>query len=204
MGDPKAGLAAYQKAWSLDPRSRIIGYNLAYRLSGMGELDKAIRTLEEVLEFAPDFPDALGLMMQLKMYTGQCGPAEDYAQQLAATLNKQNPAIDLYRDVCQDQDPQLRRQAFETIMAWGENDFANPDHPTLFYDVDMVNALVHFGLPDALWEWLEGQGDDAAQFLPGIRIYRTEQGIRLQCDPRIDAMASKYNIPPPVDPVACN
>ena len=73
-----------------------------------------------------------------------------------------------------------------------------------FYDTDLFDALVHFGLLEELWVWLEGQGDDAAQYLPWIRIYRTEQGIRLQCDPRTDAMARKYNIPLPVDPVACN
>jgi TolB-like protein/Flp pilus assembly protein TadD len=204
MGDPIASMASYRKARSLDPRSRIIGYNLAYHLSALGEPVEARQAIVETMEFAPDFPDVLGLMMQIQILDGNCDAAMEYAGKLATVLNKQDPDFNLIRNLCQSQDPALRADAFETIIDWPDINFADPAHPTLLYHVDVMNLMIHFRHFDQLFELLAKDEDDIAENVSWFRNFRTPNGIQLQCDPRTVALESKYDVSPAVDPVACD
>ena len=203
MGDPLAGLASYQKAWSLDPRSRIIGYNLAYRLWALDRVDEAVNVVAQVLEFAPEFPDGLDLLMMLKITKGDCESAEMVAQRLAVALAKTNPDFEVYRAICQDRKPASRRQAFETMMAWPEINFADPDHPSLSYLPDVISLMIHTGNLDLVWPLIESEGEDAGDTVAWLRTFRTDNGIRLQCSPHMKEFELKFNIPAAVDPVIC-
>jgi TolB-like protein/Tfp pilus assembly protein PilF len=197
MGNPKAALAAYRKAWSLDPRSRIIGLNLAIILDTLGQRAEGVEVLNSVLAFAPDFPDAVELSMMLHMFEGRCDEAATEARRLAQLLNKQDPALETYQDICQSSDPEKRKQALHAIVSWPEHEFADPTNASLIYDYDVIAILIEYGEFDLLWRLVKSQ-------LPGLSGFRTENGIKAQCDPRASEMLHKYNIPLPVDPVMCN
>jgi TolB-like protein len=204
-GDPQGGIRAFRKAWTLDPRSRIIGYNLALRLVGMGEMAEATRLMNEVMTFAPEFPDGLSLVMQLQMMTGHCDEAEATSIRLAQILEKTRPAVQEYRDLCQPDDPALRRQAAEIMVSWDLYQFSNPEQATLTYPEDLVTLFLHYGLFEELWKFIELNMEGDINFLvTTLRAFRTDNGIRFQCDPRFQELMDQREIPPAVVPVDCN
>ena len=205
MGDPVGGLASFQRAWSLDPRSRIIGLNLSELLDKLNRRAEGIAVLHDVLEFAPDFPDAVNQLMLIHMYGGQCEAAAVDALRLARLLSKQNPALDIYQDICQSEDSIMREQALDAMISWPEHDFADPANPSLTYRYNLVVMLIEYGEFDRLWQFFNSMEEEEVAFLlPFLRGYRTENGIKAQCDPRSDEMSRRHKIPLPVDPVACD
>jgi TolB-like protein/Tfp pilus assembly protein PilF len=203
MGDPYKGIETYRKAWSIDPRSRIIGYNLAYRLLVVGELEEAFAIMEEVLAFAPEFPDGIDLMMILNMVNEDCEAAQGYAVQLAGLLNKQNTDFKSLQDICQRDDPDLRRQGFEDILSRPTFNFASNDDPGLFYEADILTLLIHYGYLDLLWPFIEDKVVGSGGWTQWTQNFRTPNGIQAQCSPQFAAMVQRDGLPPPVDPIHC-
>lgn len=76
MGDPDASLLMYQKAWSLDPRSGIIGVNLTWQFVAMGRFEEGEDIALQVLGFAPEFPEILDVMFVLKIIRNDCTAAK--------------------------------------------------------------------------------------------------------------------------------
>jgi TolB-like protein/tetratricopeptide (TPR) repeat protein len=205
MGDPEAGILMLQKAWNLDPRSRIIGLNLSTFLDGLGQREEGIKVLHEVLAFAPDFPDAIAQLMLINMFEGKCDEAAVNSKRLAQLLNKQNPALEIYQDVCQSDDLAKREHALDVMMAWPEFDFASPTNPSISYIYDFLNILIRFGEHERVWLFFSTlEKEDVEGLLTGLRGFRTENGIRLQCDPRTDKMAQELGLPLQVKPVTCD
>ncbi|MFT5140862.1 MAG: TolB-like protein/Tfp pilus assembly protein PilF [Rhodothermales bacterium] len=205
MGNPVAALAAYRKAWSLDPRSRIIGLNLAIILDSLDRRAEGSEVLHSVLEFAPDFPDAVEQLMLTHMFEGRCDEAAVQAKRLAQLLNKQDPALDIYQDICQSIDPEKRGQALGTMVSWPEHGFSDPANPSLTYEYDLITILIEYGEFDLLWQFLDAMDEEAAKSqLTGLSGFRSENGIKVQCDPRANELLRKHNIPLRVDPVVCD
>ena len=139
------------------------------------------------------------------MFEGKCDEAAANAKRLAQLLNKQNPALEIYHDICQSDDQEKRERALDVMMAWPEFDFAGPVNPALGYDYDFLNILIQFGELERVWQFFSTlEKEDVASLLPSLRGFRTENGIRLQCDPRTDKMAQELGIPLPVKPVSCD
>ena len=203
MGDPEAGLAMYRKAWSLDPRSRIIGYNLAWRLNGLGHDEEAEQVTLEVLSFAPEFPDGLNLMFGLKLMGGDCAGSRQYGDRLATVLKKDVNSTPLYLDLCQKDNPAQRAAAIETILAWPEIDFANPAHPTLSYVFDLIDILAELGEFDAAWKLIERYAVGDPTVFGWLRTRETENGISLRCDPRVRELTEQSGLPAAIHPVKC-
>jgi TolB-like protein/Tfp pilus assembly protein PilF len=203
MGDPEAGISMLRKAWSLDPRSRIIGYNLAWHLNGEGLDQEAEQIALEVLSFAPEFPDGLNLMFDLKIMNGDCAGARQYGDKLAAVLRKTVNSTPLYLDLCQNDDPALRAAAIETMLAWPELEFSNPEHPSLSYEYDIVDIFTALGEYEAAWTMID-KSAEKEQLLPWLRLRNTPNGIRMQCDQRYKKAIEEAGIPPAIHPVACN
>jgi tetratricopeptide (TPR) repeat protein len=201
MGDPEAGLAEYRKAWSLDPRSRIIGYNFAWRLWGLQQNEQAWQVVNEVLGFAPKFPDALDLAMIISIFEGKCDQAYEYAQRLASLLNKPAGSAELYRDLCL---PERRQQAVNTILTWENFGFADPAQPTLNYLADLLIIFVEMGRFEDAWQLFSRTEQWQWFSLSYMRTIRTPNGIRFQCSQRYRELLAKLEIPPAVDPVDCS
>jgi TolB-like protein/Tfp pilus assembly protein PilF len=189
------------KAWRLDPRSRIIGYNLAGLYGFDGVFGEAISILQQVLSFAPDFPDANDYMMVLQIMVGDCGEADRFARLTASLLNKSNPDFQVIADICQASDSELRHQAFRKMVDWRKIDFIDPDHPALMYPVELAGLMAHFGEFDLLFKHLEKAAD--AQVVLWLRMWQSGDAARLQCDVRLEALEAKFGIPPLINPVAC-
>jgi len=202
MGDPEAGLEEYRKAWSLDPRSRIIGYNFAWRLWGLQKNEEARQVINEVLEFAPDFPDGVDFAMIQSILEGQCGLAYEYAQRLETILDKPAGAAELYRDLCQSEDPQRRQDAVNTFLSWDRFGFADPAHPALSYDVDVQVIFIEQGRYDEFWRLIE-KSEYEFWSLAWLRSIQTENAIRLRCSARWKKYAAQIKLPPPLVPITC-
>jgi len=202
MGDLEVALAMLQKAWSLDPRSRIIGVNLAWQFNYMGRDDEAEKIALAVLKFAPEFPDGLNLMFDLKIIDGNCTGAKVYGDQLAVLLKKTVNSTPLYLDLCQQDDPALRKVAIETILAWPELEFSNPAHPSLSYEFDMVDVFIELGELEAAWTMIN-KSREKKPMLAWVRQRITPNSIRLQCDRRFIKAVEESGIPPTVNPVQC-
>jgi TolB-like protein len=201
MGQTDEGLEKLRKAWSLDPRSRIIGYNLGGVLGWGGNLGEAISITKQVLSFAPEFPDANDSMMVLQVMTGDCGEADRYARRTANLLNKSNPDFQAIADICQPSDPDLRHRAFRKMVDWRKIDFIDPDHPALMYSLELAGLMAHFGEFDLLFEYLEKEAD--ASIILYMRPWQGGKAARLQCDVRLKELEAKFGIPPLINPVAC-
>jgi TolB-like protein/Tfp pilus assembly protein PilF len=205
MGDVDASLQSYGRAWRLDPRSRIIGYNYAYRLDGAGRRAEAMSLIDEVLGFAPEFPDALSLKLHLALADGDCESAAETGNRLATALGKEVNSTPVYLDLCQEVSEEERKAAIDTITAWQPFDFASPGHPTLLYEFDFVTLLVELGELDAAFALLDGSNEqEQIESLIWIRSRQTENSRRFSCDPRFTAMGAGKDIPRPVKEVSCD
>jgi tetratricopeptide (TPR) repeat protein len=203
MGDPDASLSMYQKAWALDPRSVIIGINLAWEFIVQQRYDEGEKIAKEVLSFAPEFPEVLNVMFDLNIYRNDCTEAKKYLEKLAGVLGKPITTTQVYLDLCQRDDPELRASAIEAILAWPEIDFANPDNPSLSYDYDLVDLFTELGELEAAWVVLERISDDPSN-LTWLRNHSSPNSIKLQCDPRVLNLIEQHSLPPAIYPVQCN
>jgi len=118
MGNPEAGLASLKTAWQLDPRSRIIGANLALALKDFGRNQEAIDLLQKINSFAPDFADPYEHLMHIAIAMGDCVNAASYGKQLTEMLHKRPDTTKVYQDLCQTADPETRVSAIEIILSW--------------------------------------------------------------------------------------
>ncbi|HEY5775942.1 MAG TPA: hypothetical protein VIS57_07655 [Xanthomonadales bacterium] len=197
MGNPEAALPPYQQAWGLDPRSGIIGTNLALILDTLERRQEAIAVLQDVIDFAPDFPEALRAIMHIAITDGDCRTAEEYGNRLAAALKKTSNSTPVYLDLCQSADPARRDTAIKTMLAWPALDFSSPDHAALSYPQDMVTLLIEMGLFEAALEISEKNLDYYSHIvLTTARSMRSANGVRFYCDPRVQRLFETTGIPP--------
>jgi len=196
MGDPEAALIRSQKAWSLDPRSGIIGVNLALYLDALGRRKEAIAIAQDVIDSAPDFPEGLRVMMHLAVTGGDCGTVAVYGNRLAGAMNKTVNATPVYLDLCQSEDPARRAAAAQTILAW-PGGFSSPDDATLSYPEDLVMLFINIGMLDAAVEVAEKYRDYYSHVvLIWPRSVQSTYAVRFNCDPRVQALIAQTGIPP--------
>ncbi len=197
MGDPEAGLVSYQKAWSLDPRSRIIGANMALALSNLGRNQEAVDVLTQIVAFAPNFPDAYEQLMHIAIVTGDCESALEYGGQLATILDKRTDAVGTYLDLCQTDDTTLRNSAIETMLNWSNPEFSDEGSPSLSYPAELIGLFVELGELDATLRLIEKYNAMYSDFsfVSLLRAKRTENGITFYCDPRLRSIFEQAGIP---------
>lgn len=130
-------------------------------------------------------------------------PPKKYLDKLASVLKKPAHTSQVYLDLCQRDDLALRESAVQTILAWPDLDFANPDNPALSYSYDLIDLFAALGEFEAAWLTLERYSDDLTS-LTWLRSQTTPNSIRLQCDSRVQALSEKKGIPPAIHPVHCD
>jgi TolB-like protein len=197
MGDPEAGLVSLQKAWSLDPRSRIIGANLALQLANLDRSQEALDVLSQIMAFAPDFPDTYELLMHFAIIAGDCASALESGNRLAKLLNKPADAIGTYLDLCQTDDTILRASAIETILNWSNSEFSDPNSPSLSYPEELTGLIIELGEFDAAFKLVEKYYTIYPDFGLAyvLRPKRTENGIIFYCDSRVQSIFEQRGIP---------
>jgi len=197
MGDPETAVIESQQAWVLDPRSGIIGGNYALILNALGRRQEAIVVAQEVVDFAPDFPEGLRVMMLLSIFTGDCESAAQYGNRLAVVLRKSFNATPVYLDLCQAENPELRSKAIQTMLAWPDMEFSIPDQATLSYPQDLILLLIGLGEFESALVLTERYKDFYSHYvLTQIRGNRTVNGIKFYCDPRVQNLLEESAVPP--------
>jgi TolB-like protein/Tfp pilus assembly protein PilF len=205
IGELEASLASYRRAWALDPRSRIIGNNLAYRLWLANRQNEAIKLVEDVTAFAPEFPDAHDLYLLLSIALDQCEQAKSIGHRLAQLLNKTVDSTEHYLGLCPSAGPTKRKEAISAFLSWPAFDFAAPENPSLSYSFGILTLLVELGEFDAGFELLQRSGRDTrVPEVLWLRTLQTENGRLFKCNQRFIDISDDLEIPPPVDPIACD
>lgn len=199
LGDPEASVAMARKAWSLDPRAPNNSYVLAWGLSGLGYNGEAEQITQELLRYAPEHLFGLRMMLVLKILSGECASARQYGDKLAELLNKEVNSTQVYMDLCQQDNPALRAAAVKTVSTWPLFAFNNPAEPNLSSGQSTITLLTELGELDAAWQLLEKYNT-----LAGIRTRITENGISLQCDPRVQKLAERLGKSDAIKPVSCD
>ena len=199
LGDPEASLAMFRKAWSLDPRAPNNSSVLASGLSGLGYDREAEQITQELLRYAPDHLFGLHNMLVLKILSGECASARQYGDKLAELLNKEVNSTQVYMDLCQQGNRAVRAAAVKTILTWPLLAFYDPAEPILSQGESTITLLTELGELDAAWQLLEKYNT-----LAYIGIRTTENGIRLQCDPRVQKLAERLGESDAIQPVSCD
>jgi TolB-like protein len=203
MGDPDASLPMMRKAWVLDPRSGIIGVNMALQLIAQEQYEEGEQVANEVLSFAPEFPEVLSALFNLNIHRNDCSNAKRYLEKLAYVLGKPVTTTEVYLDLCQSEDPDLRASAVQAILAFPDVDWAEPSNPSLSYSSDLIDLFTELGEIDAAWTTLNRLKDDPSN-LTWLRNHKSPNSVKLRCDPRVVDLIAQYNIPPAVYPVQCD
>ena len=199
LGDPEASLAMARKAWTLDPRAANNSYVLALGLSGLGYDREAEQITQELLRYAPEHLFGLRVMLVLKILSGECASARQYGDKLAELLNKKVNSTQVYMDLCQQDNPAVRAAAVKTVSTWPLFALNNPAEPNLSGGKSTITLLTELGELDAAWQLLEKHNT-----LARIRTRITENGISLQCDPRVQKLAERLGQSDAIKPVSCD
>jgi len=206
FGELESALEKFQHAGDLDPRSRIIGYNHAWELMRADRRDAALEKIVSVLEFAPDFPDALETAMLFNMITGDCDGVATYGHRLAELLNKRIDATAVYVELCESTDQASRAAVALQIISWPEMSFADPESPSLSYDFEFGTAMIELGEFESVLTLLERLAINPQSQKRDLLWYRsiyTPNGRRFSCDPRARAMFDQANLPPRLPQMEC-
>ena len=197
MGEPEAAALRSQQAWTLDPRSGIIGTNYALILEALGRRQDAIAVVQNVINFSPDFPEALRAMISLSIYTGDCEAVAQYGTQLVGVLKKNTNSVPVYLDLCQSENPGLREKAIQTMLSWDIPDFSSPDDATLSYPQDLVLLLIDLGEFESALIMTDKYKEYYSNYvLTQVRSNRTVNGIKFYCDPRVLQLIEESGVPP--------
>jgi TolB-like protein/Tfp pilus assembly protein PilF len=143
-GNTEEMLHQLQRAFELDPRSRIIGTNLGLANLILGRTDDAFLAVEQVKTFAPDYNENMEIEFVLLLNTGQREAAATVGKRLAAILNKNAPDLGPYLDLLGEA-PQ-REAAAEVLLSWPRDSRMEPDSPAILYDANLVYLLAVAGL----------------------------------------------------------
>jgi hypothetical protein len=174
-------------------------------LSHLGRHGEAVELMHQVLQFAPDFPDVLELLMHTEINAGNCANIASYGNRLAALLHKTTNTTQVYVDLCQDQDTATRQNAIEEILGWPVLNFPEPGNPSLSYQQDLVMTLVELREFDPALALLEKNlGFDGKFFFVQLPARQSDNSVAFYCDPRVQALYVKYGIPMLEGVHACN
>ncbi len=206
FGERERALEKFQHAEDLDPRSRIIGYNHAWELMRASRLKTALEKIVSVLQFAPDFPDALETAMLFNLITGNCDAVATYGHRLAELLNKATDSTTVFVELCEATDPASRAAVAARVVAWPEMSFAEPESPSLIYDYEFGTAMIELGEFESALTLLERMATNSQSPNADVMWFRsitTPNGRKFSCDPRARALFDLANLPPRLPQLAC-
>jgi tetratricopeptide (TPR) repeat protein len=189
-GNPEEERRQLQRAFELDPRSRIIGNNLAWSNQNLGRTDDAFRLVAQMKTFAPDYNENLELEFILLLISGQREAASAVGKRLAEMLNKKAPNLDPYLDLFGE--ASQREAAGEVLLSWPRRSRMEPESPSILYDYDLAYLLAIAGLNEPALELLT----DVAKISPRIfSRFRWDPALAsFNCTPGVQAIYASLPI----------
>jgi TolB-like protein/Tfp pilus assembly protein PilF len=198
-GNPEEERRQLQRAFELDPRSRIIGNNLAWSNLNLGRMDDAFRLVEQMKTFAPDYNENLELEFILLLISGQREAAAVVGKRLAEILNKSAPNLDPYLDLFGEA-PQ-REAASEVLLSWPRGSRMEPDSPAILYDYNSAYLLAIAGLNDPALELMTSVAKISPRIVSRFRWDRAMASFN--CTPGAQAIYASLPSASPQHDYAC-
>jgi TolB-like protein/Tfp pilus assembly protein PilF len=189
LGGPEEALRELERAFELDPRSRIIGNNLAWWNLILGRSDEAFRIMAQMETFAPDYNENLELEFILLLTTGQREAAEVIGKRLADQLNKSAPNLGPYLDLFGD--ASQREAAAEELLSWPRHSRMTPDSPAILYDYNLTYVMAAASQYESALELLSYTTKRQPRWARQLRVAPTLSSFN--CTP--DAQAIYESIP---------
>ena len=128
-GDLEAARKEYLIAYELDPKSRVIGSNLASIYQVESNWTDAERVLLQLVSYAPDYAVAWQTLLYQYLMTGEMEKARQAGNQAARLLQRRQNNVQVYIDLFSD--TEKRQAAVEQLMSWPRSDWWSPDNPGL-------------------------------------------------------------------------
>jgi len=166
-GDLEESLRQVTRAFDLDPRSRIIGFNVALYNMYFGRVDEAFRVIEQLKTFAPEFSETLGLEFMTLLISGQPDAAAGVGKRLAESLSKQKSNVKTYLDLFGAESQSER--AAEELLGWPRDSRMDPESPALVYDFDLLFLLAAANQHESALKLMPRIAKTTPRYLGGYR-----------------------------------
>jgi tetratricopeptide (TPR) repeat protein len=193
--------AAYRTALELDPRSRIIHQNLAILLVVRGRFDEARELLDNLEEIAPDYWDGALTRFLLHLMSGQREAAEVEGNRLAGILGRTRNTVPVYLDLFFS--VERRSKAAADILTFPQDNWWDPDNPSLIEEYLLPFALAAAGAPDAALSTLRQSLERQMDFYPVALVRSSAFTGEFQCLAEVQAFFAGLDLPPLPEPQDC-
>jgi hypothetical protein len=187
-GDLDAGLASSQRAVALDPRSLVIGNNLAWQFLVLGRDTEARASCERVVGFAPDYDACLDILAFIALLRGELDVAEPLLERYAAAIDLGGQP--LVREMIEAFAGRGDRAALaRRLAASGTRDSLERGTGVLLNSIFTPSLIVDLGEGGLALDFLERNAEDPGDsvgwslFLPALDPIR--------CDPRFVALVER-------------
>ena len=172
VGNTEEWLRQAERAFELDPRSRIIGTYLGWANLILGRTDEALRRIAQMKSIAPEYNENLELEFVLLLNTGQREAAAAVGKRLAEVLNKHAPDLSPYLDLLGE--ASQREAAAEVLVSWPRDSRADPDSPAILYDHVLLYVLA-----------IAGQSEPALKILSHVAERNPRVVSQILADPKL-------------------
>lgn len=188
-------IADYKKAAELDPRSPVIATNTGWWLATDNQMEVAITATEAVLEWAPDFANAIGQSLMFSLMTRDCELARTHASTLTERYQKPADSVQLYLDYCQREDLLKHQAAVDTFASWGGNIYIyEPSHPALIAPAETHNMLIETGDHEAAFTLMKQLPVESSYGDLWLSGRNTEQGRIYACRPDVQQWMAEQKL----------
>jgi TolB-like protein/Tfp pilus assembly protein PilF len=199
-GDMNAALAEYLVAYELDPRSRIVGLNLANHYQQMSNWKDAERILLQLISYAPDYDSGWQLLLYQYLRTGEWEKARQASDQLARMLGLKENNVQVYIDLFSD--TQLKQAAVDKLMSWPRSYARTPDNPSLLIGAQEGLLAAAGAWPEARILLKELIANYPAYTYGGTRVNRSIAAFN--CSEETQAIYATSSLPELVVPYPCD
>jgi len=199
-GDHEAALQEFLLGYGLDPRSRIVGTNMAEHYMLMGQWSDAERVLKQVLSYAPDFYYAHQVLFRLRLVTGDLEGAREEGRRVARLLGRDESSVQVYLDLFSEGDK--KQAAIKALMSWPREHWWREGNPSL-------DQYGEAGLLARAGAWSEArtllkayESPESVVTLATMRVDRTLAAFN--CSPETQAIYASAGLPELVVPFPCD
>jgi TolB-like protein len=199
-GDLDAARAEYLLAYELDPKSRILGNNLAALYQAEGNWGDAERILLQLASYAPDYSYGWQLLLYQYLRTGEMEKARQAGDQLARLLGRRENNVQVYIDLFSG--TEKKQAAVEKLMSWPRSDWWSPDNPGLISSGQEVLLAAAGAWPEARILLKENIEHYRAYSYGTTRVDRTIGAFN--CSAETQAIYAATGLPELVVPYPCD